>query len=122
MKSEPHRRKGIRIMGGLIGLVKPLLPVMFLAVLLGTLGYLCAIFLTILAGYGLLQLFFEAGQPGTLFAALGILAVLRGLSTMENSTAITSSPSSFWRSYATRCSRRCGSSALRSWKEETREI
>ena len=34
MKSEPHRRKGIRIMGGLIGLVKPLLPVMFLAVLL----------------------------------------------------------------------------------------
>ena len=66
-------------MGGLIGLVKPLLPVMFLAVLLGTLGYLCAIFLTILAGYGLLQLFFEAGQPGTLFAALGILAVLRGL-------------------------------------------
>ena len=79
MKSEPHRRKGIRIMGGLIGLVKPLLPVMFLAVLLGTLGYLCAIFLTILAGYGLLQLFFEAGQPGTLFAALGILAVLRGL-------------------------------------------
>ena len=79
MKSEPHRRKGIRIMGGLIGLVKPLLPVMFLAVFLGTLGYLCAIFLTILAGYGLLQLFFEAGQPGTLFAALGILAVLRGL-------------------------------------------
>ena len=79
MKSEPHRRKGIRIMGGLIGLVKPLLPVMFLAVLLGTLGYICAIFLTILAGYGLLRLFFEAGQPGTLFAALGILAVLRGL-------------------------------------------
>ena len=79
MKSEPHRRKGIRIMGGLIGLVKPLLPVMFLAVFLGTLGYLCAIFLTILAGYGLLQLFFKAGQPGTLFAALGILAVLRGL-------------------------------------------
>ena len=79
MKSEPHRRKGIRIMGGLIGLVKPLLPVMFLAVLLGTLGYLGAIFLTILAGYGVLQLFFEAGQPGTLFAALGILAVLRGL-------------------------------------------
>ena len=79
MKSEPHRRKGIRIMGGLIGLVKPLLPVMFLAVLLGTLGYICAIFLTILAGYGLLQLLFEAGQPGTLFAALGILAVLRGL-------------------------------------------
>ena len=44
------RRSGIRIMGQLIGLVKPLLPVMLLAIVLGTVGYLCAIFLTILAG------------------------------------------------------------------------
>lgn len=49
------RRSGIRIMGRLIGLVKPLLPVMLLAVVLGTIGYLCAIFLTILAGYGLMH-------------------------------------------------------------------
>ena len=47
------RRSGIRIMGQLIGLVKPLLPVMLLAIVLGTVGYLCAIFLTILAGLGL---------------------------------------------------------------------
>ena len=39
----------------LIGLVKPLLPIMLLAILLGVLGYLCAIFLTILAGYGILH-------------------------------------------------------------------
>lgn len=37
-------------MGQLIGLLKPLLIVMVAAILLGTIGYLCAIFLTILAG------------------------------------------------------------------------
>ena len=71
MKSEPHRRKGIRIMGGLIGLVKPLLPVMFLAVLLGTLGYLCAIFLTILAGYGPAAAVLRGGAAGNAFRGPG---------------------------------------------------
>ena len=45
------RRSAIQIMGSLIGLVKPLLHIMLAAIILGTLGYLCAIFLTILAGY-----------------------------------------------------------------------
>lgn len=44
------RRSAIQIMGSLIGLVKPLLHTMLAAIILGTLGYLCAIFLTILAG------------------------------------------------------------------------
>lgn len=94
MSTEQHRRKGIRIMGKLIGLVKPLLPVMILAIVLGTVGYLCAIFLTILAGYGLLHLvfagmgmeflpeqtgFFLSMGPGVLCAALVILAALRGI-------------------------------------------
>ena len=52
------RRSGIRIMGQLIGLVKPLLPVMILAIVLGV-GYLCAIFLTILAGYGMMHILLE---------------------------------------------------------------
>ncbi len=39
------RRSARLIMGSLIGLVKPLLPIMILAILLGTAGYLCAIFL-----------------------------------------------------------------------------
>lgn len=38
------------IMADLIGLVKPLIHIMIAAVILGTAGYLCAIFLTILAG------------------------------------------------------------------------
>lgn len=89
-----HRRKGIAIMGALIGLVKPLLPLMCLAVILGVLGYLCAIFLTIFAGYGLLSnllILMEADigakqagiliscTPGVLAALLISMAVLRGL-------------------------------------------
>lgn len=44
------RRSALQIMGSLIGLVKPLLHIMLAAIILGTAGYLCAIFLTILAG------------------------------------------------------------------------
>jgi len=43
------RRSALQIMESLIGLVKPLLHIMLAAIILGTLGYLCAIFLTILA-------------------------------------------------------------------------
>ena len=49
------RRSAIAIMGSLIGLVKPLLHIMVAAILLGTVGYLCAIFLTILAGQVILH-------------------------------------------------------------------
>lgn len=50
-----RRRSGLMIMISLIGLVKPLLHVMMAAIILGTAGYLCAIFLTILAGHGILE-------------------------------------------------------------------
>lgn len=48
-KSVKKRRSAVKIMGQLIGLVAPLLHIMLLAILLGVMGYLCAIFLTILA-------------------------------------------------------------------------
>ncbi len=86
------RRKGIAIMGNLIGLVKPLLPIMILAVALGAAGYLCAIFLTVFAAYALMGIVLAAAgagalssipafltEPGTLAAALVITAVLRGV-------------------------------------------
>ena len=96
IQSGKSRRSGIRIMGKLIGLVKPLLPVMALAIILGTIGYLCAIFLTITAAYGLMHILMEpvgelsglsigssgAGAfPGTqtLFIALIVMAVMRGI-------------------------------------------
>ena len=73
-----QRRSGFAIMRRLIGLVKPLLPIMCLAVILGVLGYLCAIFLTIAAGYGLLSgMMGIAGKE--LFVFMLILAVCRGL-------------------------------------------
>ena len=96
-KANGSRRSGIRIMGQLMGLVWPLLPVMLLAVILGTAGYLCAIFLTILAGYGLVQILLNtaAGAMGSdliisgasvlqmkiypLMIALVVMAVMRGI-------------------------------------------
>ena len=89
-----QRRSAVKIMGRLIGLIRPLLPVMCLAIILGIAGYLCAIFLTILAGYelirGLLTLLgatvvpSQAGilvgmLPKKMFILLVVLAVCRGL-------------------------------------------
>ena len=72
------RRSAISIMGSLIGLVKPLLHIMLAAIILGTAGYLCAIFLTILAGqvivHGLI-----AGSVKTIITVMLIIAVLRGI-------------------------------------------
>lgn len=78
------RRSGIQIMARLIGLVRPLLHIMAGAIFLGVLGYLCAIFLTILAGQGILKglgenTFLDRFTAGKLFLLMGILAVFRGL-------------------------------------------
>lgn len=55
MNEQNNRRNVIAIMRSLIGLIKPLIPIMIFAILLGVLGYLCAISLTILAGFGLIH-------------------------------------------------------------------
>ena len=75
------RRSGIRIMGQLIGLVKPLFHVMTAAVILGVAGYLCAIFLTVFAGMALLNVLgIDRSIPLiTLFVILAAAAVLRGI-------------------------------------------
>lgn len=94
------RRSAIAIMRSLIGLVKPLLHIMLAAILLGTVGYLCAIFLTILAGqvilHGLAGSAAGAGIPGIpevvirstwlagtsvkgIIAVMILIAVLRGI-------------------------------------------
>lgn len=81
MREEKKRRKGIAIMRQLTGLVKPLIPIMCAAVFLGVLGYLCAIFLAVVAGYGLLGHIFEENvySVGKLAVILLLLAVLRGI-------------------------------------------
>ena len=66
-KTTAKRRSAFRIMGSLIGLVKPLLHIMLAAILLGTVGYLCAIFLTILAGQVLIQGLLSGVAEGPVF-------------------------------------------------------
>lgn len=88
------RRSAISIMGSLIGLVKPLLHIMLAAIILGTLGYLCAIFLTILAGqvivHGLLtgvagmivpveKMWLVFTPVKTIITIMIVIAVLRGI-------------------------------------------
>ena len=88
------RRSAIQIMGSLIGLVKPLLHIMLAAIILGTLGYLCAIFLTILAGqvivHGLLtgvagmivpveKMWLVFTPVKTIITVVIVIAVLRGI-------------------------------------------
>lgn len=93
-QSEGKRRSAFQIMGSLIGLVKPLLHIMLAAIILGTAGYLCAIFLTILAGQVIIHGLLEgiAGIPVTIQHAwlsgmsvkniiiiMIVIAVLRGI-------------------------------------------
>lgn len=68
-----NRRSGIVIMAKLVGLVKPLLHIMLLAIILGTAGYLCAISLTILGVKAMVE------GSGKLFALMMIFAVMRGI-------------------------------------------
>ena len=78
-KTNLGRRKGLQIMMELIGLVYPLLPVMITAILLGVMGYLCAVFLTILAGFEIINVVFEGTVMSSLLVLLVVLAVLRGV-------------------------------------------
>ena len=72
------RRPALIVMAKLIVLVKPLLPVMLLAIVLGVAGFLCAIFLTVFASGELVAL--AQKTSGLIsFSFLIILAVARGL-------------------------------------------
>ena len=46
----------------LVGLVRPLIFYMVLAVTLGVVGHLCAVGITIAGGYGLLAVFAKGGK------------------------------------------------------------
>lgn len=89
--NKMKRRSAIQIMAQLIGLVKPLLLIMLAAILLGTIGYLCAIFLTILAGqvlaHGLIPVLFYRMRNTklvfmpvkTIMTTMITIALLRGI-------------------------------------------
>ncbi len=88
--NEVKRRSALSVMGSLIGLVKPLIHIMAAAIILGTLGYLCAEFLTVLAAQGIVHILSQNGlitlrnswlsgtSLKTILTVMIIIAVMRG--------------------------------------------
>ena len=78
MRTE--RRKGIEIMMRLIGLVKPMLPIMIIAIILGILGYMCAISITVMAGFVFISKVSSLNYSvDRIFVLLIFMAVMRGV-------------------------------------------
>lgn len=80
IKTPYRRRSHLAVMFELLKLTKPLLPVMALAIFLGVVGFAAAIFLTVFAVFGLLDLSgFETGMSWVAAAiAVAICGVVRG--------------------------------------------
>lgn len=74
-------RSCIQVMLGLIGMVKPLLAKMCMAILMGSIGNLMATFITILGAYGIVTVLgLEGGvKLSVIFVLLAVFAVLRGI-------------------------------------------
>ncbi len=75
------KRSGFTVMARLIGLVKPLLGFMVLAVTMGVIGHLCASFITIFGAFSIAKLL-NIDIPltlGAMFILIGIFAVVRGV-------------------------------------------
>ena len=74
-----NKRSGFKVMTGLIGMVKPLMGYMLLAILLGLAGHLCAAFITIFGGIAVLDVIGieTAFSVQTIFISIGIFAVAR---------------------------------------------
>ena len=80
--NESKHRSPFAIVARLIVLVKPMLPIMLAAIVMGVAGHFCATFITIFGGFGILT---AAGLPsplgtvGTAFVCILLFALLRGV-------------------------------------------
>lgn len=74
------KRSGLNVMARLVGLVKPLSGYMVLAIAMGLLGHLCATFITVFGGYGVLFVLHPewSGSLGPIFGAVLVFALVRG--------------------------------------------
>lgn len=74
------KRSGLNVMTQLIGLVRPMLGFMLLAIAMGLLGNLCATFITVFGGYAILNVLHPEWSMslGWLFAAVLLFALVRG--------------------------------------------
>ncbi len=119
-----QQRSGFSVMRRLIVLVRPLAPFMALAVLLGVAGFVCAIFLTILGGWAILEVL-GLGAPWRWAAcspARRLSPCCAAFCATANRPATISSPSSCWHSSAIRCSLPCAACAPPNWRAGTRGI
>ena len=71
-------RKPLAVMGRLIGMIKPLAPVMVLAITLGVLGFFSATAISALTAYGLASAYFGEWSGPFLVAAILVCGFLRG--------------------------------------------
>ena len=80
--NQTRHRSPFAIVRRLIVLVKPMLPIMLAAVIMGVAGHFCATFITIFGGFALLR---AAGLPspvgtvGAAFVCILVFALLRGV-------------------------------------------
>lgn len=74
------KRSGLNVMARLIGLVKPMLGFMLLAIAMGLLGNLCATFITVFGGCAILNVLHPEWSMslGWVFAAVLLFALVRG--------------------------------------------
>ena len=80
--NKSNHRSPFAIVGRLIVLVKPMLPIMLAAIVMGVAGYFCATFITIFGGLGILRALGLASPVrtvGTAFACILVFALLRGV-------------------------------------------
>ena len=80
--NKTDHRSPFAIVGRLIVLVKPMLPVMLAAIVMGVAGHFCATFITIFGGFGILRALGLASPVGTVstaFACILVFALLRGV-------------------------------------------
>ena len=80
-EEKKRARSGVKVMAGLIGMIKPLLPFMFAAILMGCAGNLMAAFITILGGFGVRQVLglYQGMTLSHIFSLIAVFAVLRGI-------------------------------------------
>lgn len=74
------KRSGFSIMARLVDLVKPLTGYMILAITMGVIGHLCASFITVLGGYGILHVLHPEWSMslGVIFGTVLFFALVRG--------------------------------------------
>ena len=92
MNNTKHRSP-FAIAARLIVLVRPMLPIMLAAIVMGVIGHFCATFITVFGGFALLT-------------AAGLPSPLAGVGATQSRPPTTISPSSCWPSSGIRCSAR----------------